>query len=317
MPGARCRSGGVAVAVGVGLVCCSPALARQSWRGEIERHDADTFTAPARDSIVVKGASGKVVIRGDANATELTAEVLVTVRASTEYGANFAINQCAPSMTVVGDVVTFALLDDGASKAPLAFSHWVVTVPVATNIRIEASESDVEVTDIRGDVSIEPLAGDVTVARVDGNVSVDSSRDVSITDVTGNVEVDAARDATISGAQGDVDARSAMGDVVVETRGSIKVNASFGDAYVTQLGVASPVEIENGFGDIELTVPREGWTQLVALAGRGRVTGPDPLPQAIAWVVGNDRLVADITQTPGPTVRVDSGRGNIVLRFAQ
>lgn len=316
MPGARCRSGGVAVAIGAGLVCCSATLARQTWRGEIERHHAEAFAAPARDSIVVKGVSGKVVVRGDANATELTAEVLVTVRASTEYGANFAINRCAPSMTVVGDVVTFALSDDGASEAPLAFSHWVVTVPVATNIRIEASESDVEVTDIRGDVTID-RSDDVTVARVDGNVSVDSSRDVSITDVTGNVEVDAARDAAISGAQGDVDARSAMGDVVVATRGSIKVNASFGDAYVTQLGVASPVDIETGFGDIELTVPREGWTQLVALAGRGRVIGPDPLPQAIAWVVGNDRLVADIAQTPGPTIRLESGWGNIVLSFAQ
>jgi len=221
-------------------------------------------------------------------------------------------------------------------------------------VRIESERGEVSVSGITGNVEVELRRGSVKVADVRGNVSVSGrGGDISFSRVTGSASLEGEyygpiKFAAISGParfvsrrttfeaaridgemivdSGELSLRGVPGDVTLLTRDKeIEINGVTGALRITNRNgrvlvratkaPASPIEVENERGSIELILPGDSGFQISASARKGDITsdfaglesqrqrehGPDEI---LTGSVGNGRA----------TIRLTTSYGTIAIR---
>jgi DUF4097 and DUF4098 domain-containing protein YvlB len=106
-------------------------------------------------------------------------------------------------------------------------AEFDVTVPIGTNVVLEAHSAPLTVRGVKGPAQLETLSGDVQISDAVGTVEVEAvSGSIDISKVDGNVRAEAVSGTvTVTDATGDIDAESVSGRVSISGARSRSVRA--------------------------------------------------------------------------------------------
>lgn len=140
------------------------------------------------------------------------------------------------------------------------------------------SLGSMEIADITGDVHVEHSTGRLIVRAIDGTVTGSMRMgELEVTKVTGDVSMSAAQGkATVQDVGGDLELKGGIGEIIVaDVEGRIKLDASMGAVEVR--GVKATTEISVEFGDVEVSLARDGGWTVDAAVETGEIESDWPL----------------------------------------
>lgn len=121
-------------------------------------------------------------------------------------------------------------------------AEFDVTVPIGTNVVLEAFSAPLTVRGVKGPAQIETLSGDVHVTDAVGTVEIEAvSGNVDIARVDGNVRAEAVSGTVIvNDVTGDIDAESVSGRVTISGARSRSVRAESVSGSIGYSGTIDP-----------------------------------------------------------------------------
>ena len=200
---------------------------------------------------------------------------------------------------------------------------------IGGNVEVEIRRGDVAVSDVKGSVAIRGSGGEVSLSRISGAATLDGEYygPIQFSAIAGPARFTSRRttfeSARIEGEltvdSGELSLRGVPGDVTLLTRdkeieiagvsGAVRVTNRNGRVVVRSAQPpASPIEIENERGSIELFLPGASGFQITASARKGDITsdfsgldsqrdhGPD---ETLSGSVGNGRAHIRLTTSYG------------------
>jgi DUF4097 and DUF4098 domain-containing protein YvlB len=230
-----------------------------------------------------------------------------------------------------GDLVVSGLQTDVAVESERGD---VTLSDIAGNVEVELRRGSVNVSDVKGNVNVRGRGGDITISRVSGAASLDGEYygPLRFTSVSGPTRF-VSRRTTFEAAQiegeltmdsGELNLRSVPGDVTLLTRdkeieiagvtGALRVANRNGRVVVrSPQPPASPIEVENERGSIELFLPGASGFQITASAHKGDITsdfpGLDPQRQH-----GSDEVLTGSVGNGRVNIRLTTSIGTIAIR---
>ncbi|MDA8368868.1 MAG: DUF4097 family beta strand repeat-containing protein [Nocardiopsaceae bacterium] len=263
---------GVAVAVAVLVIGAVRAL------GEVptgKESRSDTFGGAAR--VVVDNDTGGDVEVRSSGGDEVT--VARTLRGSPlgEPGDEVELD----GETVRADADCNGLLPAVGGCAV----DYEISVPAGTELTIETTSGEVELTSIEGDVQVDTDSGQVTADELKGNAAVStSSGGIELSDVAGDMELKTTSGGiTASGTAETVQAESTSGTVHLEEISAVRVEAGSVSGTVNIEGDFETADVEtvSGTVNVDAESPFErvtaestsGSVQMRVPRGDYRVTG--------------------------------------------
>lgn len=204
------------------LSIAGAAQAQDSFRSP-ERVDT-TFTLERNGTVSISIYSGRVNVTGTSGST-------VRIRGTAEQEELQV--RTRPGMVSVS-------LEPERGRGGRA--ELDVTVPVGTNVVLEAFSAPFTVRGVKGPAQIETLSGSVEVADAVGTVEIEAvSGNVDIARVEGNVRAEAVSgNVTVNGVTGDVDAESVSGRVSITGAKSRSARAETVSGSITYFGTIEP-----------------------------------------------------------------------------
>jgi len=199
------------------------------------------------------------------------------------------------------------------------------------NVEVEVRRGDVAVSDVKGSVAVRGSGGEISFSRISGSATLDGEYygPIQFSAVSGPARF-ASRRTTFEAARiegeltvdsGELSLRGVPGDVTLLTRdkeieiagvsGAVRVTNRNGRVVVRSAQPpASPIEVENERGSIELFLPGASGFQISASARKGDITsefsgldserqrehGPD---EVLTGSVGNGRASIRLTTSYG------------------
>ena len=125
-------------------------------------------------------------------------------------------------------------------------AEFDVTVPIGTNVVLEAFSAPFTVRGVKGPAQIETLSGSVQLSDAVGPVEVEAvSGNVDITNVDGNVRAEAVSGGvTVTNVTGDIDAESVSGRVSISGARSRSVRA---ESVSGSIGYSGSIESSGSY----------------------------------------------------------------------
>ena len=233
------------------------------------------------EEISIKNISGSVSVSSGPRVIRLS-KIGGPVRLRTNRGRKVEAEDLAATFELNGKVATVEL----------------TRVAGTVDIRGELFGT-IRLAELQADARIRSKNGELRFATLPGEVEV-KVRSVSSSRIQGPVRLnsDRWRRVTLERLSGDVEIQGERMDV------ELSADESFGDIEVT---------LERG--DIELWLPEEAKFTLDAVTDRGKIRLPRAEPLRLEE--NGSRSAAHGTTGQGPTIRLRTGRGDIVLRTAQ
>jgi hypothetical protein len=182
-------------------IAAAPAAAQRDRERGRERADASGYAS--RIDTTFAFARGGLV-----DAEQVAGDVIVTtwnrdevrVRAYAQYGTlRSRFSRDRVWLRVEGE-------PEGRRNRRIGESHYEITVPAGTRVKLASVSGAVQVSGTRAEVEASSVSGDVSVSDTEGLTSVNSvSGDVTASRVAG--------DLALSSVSGDIEARDVSGDV--------------------------------------------------------------------------------------------------------
>lgn len=264
------------------ILCLVAGAAVSLGAGEISRSDERTFDLKPGSSVTVLADEGDVAVRGW-DRGEARIRTRITVFARRRDDAEELLKRIKPDIRLEdsrlivrepefgrdGGSGFFDLLDGGFRDGGNGFRiDYSIDVPVATDVRVDADEGDVELSGLSGRIDVVADEGDVKIENLEltgGRIEADESN-LRIR----NIRSSGAARLTISVDEADIlladaslaflEAEADEGNVILEnvTAGSFHLSADEGDiiADFTPDG-EGPFRVEADEGDVRLAVPED------------------------------------------------------------
>jgi hypothetical protein len=109
-----------------------------------------------------------------------------------------------------------------------------------------------------------------------------------------------------------------MGDVSGKVSGRVTIDSGQGSIDIEVLSGAAAgagdVDIDSGMGDIELTLPEQGWGELEASVGMGDIDAKLPAGVELMKEGKDSDVMRAKNPKGGPKVTLSSGMGDINIR---
>jgi hypothetical protein len=192
-----------------------------------ERFEQLELAATDVRALVVVAAAGDIAVVGDPDVEEIVVEVTI-------HG------DCAELRhTRDGDALTLSHDCCGWSDCVV---DWTIVAPADLAVELETGAGDLKIRGVAGDVRLETGAGDISLTAVIAPTLVAQT---GAGDVTGH-DLRSA----------DVHAETGAGDLVLELAdrpASVWWSSGFGDVDVALPGGRYRLDVETGFGEVELS----------------------------------------------------------------
>ncbi|MEE9554332.1 MAG: DUF4097 family beta strand repeat-containing protein [candidate division Zixibacteria bacterium] len=221
------------------------------------------FDGNAVASLRIDMPSGDIKIERSSG-SEITLEFKNVVYADSKSKAEDINDDCEYDAKLVGDEIDIRVdLPKRRHKrdflGKLFSGNWNdnthiflrVSIPDGKSVEIDASSTDIEISDIKIDLDVRGSSSDIEMRDTEGNVFCDlSSGDVEIFRHKGNARIKGnSSDVRIDGVDGDIDIRTSSGDGRLdEISGSALISTSSGDYRIFSVG--GNLDIKSSSGDI-------------------------------------------------------------------
>ena len=190
-------------------------------------------------------------------------------------------------------------------------AEFDVTVPVGTNVVLEAFSAPFTVRGVKGPAQIETLSGSVQVSDAVGPVEIEAvSGNVDITNVDGNVRAESVSGSvTVTNATGDIDAESVSGRVSISGARSRSVRA---ESVSGSIGYSGSIESAGSYsftshsGRLNLGLPTNAGATVSLETFSGSVDSDFPVTLESQTSRGHDH-------ERKMEFRIGDGRARIVL----
>ncbi len=258
-------------------------------------------------TVEVSGLGGNLEIRHGGGAIEVD-DIAGFVTIVTE-GGTVEVNDVAGALTIQSD---------GGGVSAERIGDDVTLAIGGGGIEIENVQGDVTATTAGGNVDISVVTGDVTAVTSAGNMDVeDVGGSADLSNGGGSIDVsrvEGSLTATTSG--GDIDAMDVGGRIRVETlagdvdltdvRSSLRVISEVGDVDVevshADFLEEGSIEIDLGYGDIDLMLPRKTDALLIA-----------NVQESGGIEIDNEHWDVEVLRTRGQTEQGRSRRAEIQI----
>lgn len=262
-----------------------------------------TFDTPSAIDLAVNLQVGRLtVVAGDRTDTVVTVSPTNPDRAADVRGADdTTVDFDGRRLTVVGPRPRFAVI------GPTESVDLRVELPTGSRLTAEVAVGDVRASghlgatrvkasmgtvdvDTTGDLWLRAGHGNATVGTADGAVEITADHgQVRLGSVTGDAVLKASHGSLfIEESGGDVEAKLSYGDLdITRARGSVTAKTAYGAIRLREVSGGS-VQVESGFGHVDIGVPAgvAAWLDLTSRRGhvRNELEG-DRAPEASARTV--------------------------------
>lgn len=255
------------------LAGCASAGGCESAKFSSER--TTKMTAAAESSLRIENQVGDIKVVADPAATQVTLELTLIGKGSTQAKAEEALNEIVYTVTdPPGDTGVTAVAkhptNSGWNNKQWEV-RWVVTAPPTVKIDVDDAVGKVTVVGFERGASVSTDVGDVRVSGVMGGV---------------NVRVD-------------------VGDAVVNAQGPATVITNVGDVSVEMIGEPAEVRAEADVGDVHL---------VVSPAWSGKVTGGSDVGSVRTSVPGLSARSAEYGSGSKVSGVIGAGVANATLK---
>jgi DUF4097 and DUF4098 domain-containing protein YvlB len=194
-------------------------LSHAAWNGYTENRDIE-ITANGVELLEIDAGAGEIVVRGDAQATNIKVRAVIRVDDSeADARALIAKDLVLTLETKRGTATLQSYFDDHFWRSHDAVVDLEVYVPQGLALFID---------DGSGAMRIEDVFGDVRIDDGSGSIDVNHAIDVSIDDGSGSI--------TISGASGDVWIDDGSGDINIrDVDGSVTIDGGSGSVLLADI----------------------------------------------------------------------------------
>lgn len=175
---------------------------------------------------------------------------------------------------------------------------FTVLMPATSRLQVATGNGEINIDRAGADVSATTGNGDVTVGETNGRVDV----------TTGNGDVH------VDGANGPVSVTTGNGKIFVLTsRGAVDANTGNGDVDVRikSMPIERDMRFNSGSGAIRVSLPADFSGQIDASTGNGTLSTDFDI--AVLGRLDAQHIRGTIGRG-GPTIRMSTGNGQIVLR---
>jgi len=267
----------------------------------VEREDRKTLAALDHTGLIVENSKGRVVVIGDADATEVTVVATRVAIAASEIKAQELLEKLSFTMVVRDAMVVirteneseegsrsiWSVLKGGRSST---FVNYAVEVPghfdvqvsttsgevrvrgIEGHARVHATSASIELRDIGADGWVELTSGDLDASDIRGALDVRAtSGTIEADGVGGSLRIDATT--------GDVVARRIEGDAIVNlVRGNLTIEHCLGDVvFRTSSGDAEIMDVVGGIsaitssGDLDVMILPLGEKEFILSSSSGDI----------------------------------------------
>lgn len=232
------------VVVGLAAALASPSIALHRPPSSVQVQGTDTTVVVRPGTRVeVHNLGGDIIVRTwDRNAVRIQAQHSSRERVEIGYGG-----------------VVLQISASSRRGAPRSVDY-TLTVPVAMDLNLSGTYSDISVGGSGGRINVETIQGDVTVRGGGALVTLHSvGGDVDVSGVRGRLEASSTNGAvSVEDVEGEVYAETTNGDVLLEGIRSDNVSATTVNGDVVYRGTISDdgqYRLSTHNGDVTVTVP--------------------------------------------------------------
>ena len=225
---------------------------------DTQEHDHKVFTD--KETVKINTICGDVIIKvGKSNKVIVDVEHDVIPKNIFTY----SFREIGKTLRIKEDWFT------AQSNGPVT---WTITVPARTNISVNSSTGDIEVTGLTGELDVSTASGNVELMNLNSKVTIEvASGTIDVSNISGNLDM-----TTFSS---DINASHLSGTIILNTTsGSIDLKKSAGIFDINSAGGdidASDITIEDGSffasatGDINVSLTKAAEFNLLVSSASG------------------------------------------------
>ena len=276
-----------------------------SFSTRVETVESRTLGLEGVRSLVVRTASGHVIVHCDPNVADLRVQVKRFGQSSSEEDARRLLEKVEVSLELDpqrNDVLRIeAIVPRSLRGRNSAGAGFVLSLPPGMDFKIETENGPVEVDGAKGDVSIQSQNGGIAVRRSEGDFEMQSAN--------GDIRFDGVRGATIqaSTANGNIYGTDFEGDSRFSTdNGAIRLRLARG-------AVRPRIHAESSNGSIRIETPASLSAQVSFSTDNGGIRADLDEFNASDVVKNRHRFRAALNGAEG-IVEARTSNGGIELR---